>query len=777
MPLNFTHPDIRVTIGPDDWTDWIVVLRVSEGRFDPQQPYTKTGEFEIVPTTKPFPANPSHRENKTYWRPFHHPVKIYLQDELIATLRIQKYLWKNDGDRWSGRGELVDLFAKLDTASPTSDFGLPMGSSDLDSANAAIGSRGGSVSGGLGSDSNNLPLVKRDDSPAKFAAEIYGFNGMALYVNENEVIGGVSYSSKDPAFRLPREGVDEFEFQDDAETYDQVVVSGSRQKFQRNTDEQEAWTFDLESQQYGEIPTVAIADGKYVEGNGPSIWGLIGTTRNWKNGIESEGTVTTVAAGALWTNSPLHSGSQTQILSESKTITNNYDGSGRLRGRTTTSEAAEGALYPAEREGRVNVVTFAQISETWQIDPFDEYVKEYRKVESKRALTSVPSNGEGSPELTHTDLREYTHTLTPLTTTSIIVETWRPSNRYFSTKANNQPWIHQTIEYGEGAAAPMDSEKGRIKRGGLKILRSDVELVDGPPKVESRPPRLEVVDEPFKVTVVAKDASQPYRVLEVSDDRIDTDIKARSYGAMLLRIYWGRYYGRFVTLPARIRYWPKKPLECCHIDTQALLMEGRVLAWVRGEPAKIAFFGNHLGDIPQVPYNPLAVNADFSGPALEYLAGTPIEHVGIVVPPLPPTIALPPTQPPYSVGTVTNLPPGLSVVVVNTNAAEPSLPPYWTIELVGTPTTPSTGTATIVLEPAPQAIGQPPVTVTLPIVVIPPPDPVPPPPLETTVTEAGQSYWTSIALGTLYPNWLLSEARDNWVDLEEEVLWVDALTS
>jgi hypothetical protein len=782
MPLNFVHPDIRVTIGSEDWTDWIVVLRVSEGRFDPQQPYTKTGEFEIVPTTKPFPVNPSHRENQAYWRPFAKPVKVYLQGELIATLRIQKYLWKNDGDRWSGRGELVDLLAKSDTGSPTSDFGLPIGSDWTQSVISALESVGIGAIDGLPIppiNSNAVPSVKRDGSPIQFAAELCGLHGAALCLTPEETPAIVFYAAKDPSFRLPREGVDEFEFQDDAETYDQVVVSGSRQIAKRRDDENAAWTFDFPTEQYGWIPTVAIADGKYVDGNGPPVWGLVGTTRNWKNGIDSEGTETTAAAGAIWTHSPIYSGSSTQVLTEGKTILNTYDVKGRLVERITNSTAAEGALYPAEREGISTAIIYAQIVETWDIDPFEECVRLYTKVESKRSLTSVPSSGAGggSPDLTHTDLREYTHTIAPLTTTAIVVESWRPSQSHFSTKASNQPWVHHVVERGEGQSIPLDSEKGRIKRGPLVTIRSDVELVDGPPKPEARPPRREIVDEPFRVAVTAKDASQPYRTLEVGDDRLDTDAEARAYGELLLRLYWSRYYGRFVTLPARRRYWQDLPLQVSHIDTQGLIMEGRVLAWVRGEPAKIAFFGNHLGDIPQVPYQPLAINADFSGPALEYLAGTPIEHLGIIVPPLPPSIVLPPTQPPYTVGTVTNLPTGLSVSVVNQNAGQPELPPYWSVAIVGTPAEPYTGTAEIILVPAPEAIAQPPITVTIPIVVAPPPEPVPPPPLEFVATEVGQSYWTSIALGTLYPNWLLSEARDNWVDLQEEVLWVDALTS
>ncbi len=785
MPLNFVHPDVRVTIGPDDWTDWIVTLRVSEGRFDPQQPYLKTGELEIVPTTKPFPVNPSHRENVSYWRPFAQPVKVYLQGDLIATLRIQKYLWKNEGERWTGRADLVDLLAKTDTGSPTNDFNLPIGSSWVESAGLALDSAG--IGSGLSfppiaSNPNAVPSTKRDGSPIQFAAELCGLHGAALCLTPTEQPAIVPYAQSAPAFRLPREGVDEFDFQDDAETYDRAVVSGSRQEAVPRQNEASEWSFDFTTEQWGWIPTVAISDGKYTDGNGPAVWGLIGTTRNWKEGISAEGTETTTAAGAIWTNSPTWSGNATQILTEGKTIQNFYDGKGRLIRKVTTSTAAEGALYPAEREGIATEVAYAEIVEDWDIDPFGEYVRQYSKVESKRSLTSRPAEstgagGGGSPDLTHTDLRDYTHTLAPMTATSIVVETWRASTTHISNLPANQPWVHHVSERGEGTAPPMDSEKGRIRRGPLVTVRSMAELVDGPPKPEARPPQRELVDRPFQVEVLAKDAYQPYRTIEVSDDRLSTNLDAQLYGLMLLRLCWGRYYGRFVTLPARRRYWQDLPLATCHIDSQELIIEGRVLAWVRGEPAKIAFFGNHLGDIPKIPYQPLAIDADFSGPALEYLEGTPIEHLGIAVPNLPPAIVLPPTQPPYTVGTVTNLPPGLSVVVVNQNATEPSLPPVWSVEVVGTPSAPFTGETEVVLVPAPQAPSQPPITVTILIVVIPPPVAVPPPPLEVKATDTGESYWQSIALGDLYPSWLLSEARDTWVDTREEVLWVDGLTS
>lgn len=773
MPLNFVAPIVRVTIGDTDWTDWIAVLRLSETRFDPGAPYLKSGEFQISQTPVPFPLDPNHRgTQQAYWRPWAQPVRIYLEGTLIATLRISKYVWAIENGVGTGQGQLADLLSKADQPTPTTDYGIQPGQPWTDSVVAALESAGLEApvvpeDPYAETDSTVAPL-KRDTSPIVHAAELAGIRGQAMHLTPTEVVAFAPYTRSTPAFALPREGVDTYDYQDDQDTFDQINVSGNQQiesDFEDDGGEAGPRDYDFTRVIRGYLPQTAIEGGFYVPGD-PPLYGIIGTERKYKR-RNVEGTVITQSAGCLWTNSVTWAGSEEQITVSDEVIVSNYDLKNRLKERIKTVTGAKGAAFPTEFEGNVEVVTLLTVNETWAIDGAKNCVRSYSMIENKQYLVSTPSPG-ASPWLSHTDLRDYIHTLSGLTTSHVINEEWFTNPQVYSSNPANQPWLHSVLEMDRDSAPPMDSAKGRTKVGPLVVVDTVVESCDGPPQPEGNPPGKKLIDKPFKQEVTGKDAIAPFTSLEISEDRLRNIKESKAYGAFLLALYWSRYYGRFVTLPARIKYWQPAPLATCYIDDQALIIEGRALVWAIGETAQIAFFGNHLGNIPKITLQPTLINADFSGPDLEFLEGVEIERIGIAyVPPSGGPVS------PLTTVTATGLPPGLHVALVNINAASPTAPAIWMPTIYGTPTAGHTGNIVVTITPPPTVLDPTPTPtiVTVPVVVSPPAVPVPPPPIVVPELDRGELWWLALAHGNYEADLWQCDRLALEAETENDGLW------
>lgn len=639
--LNFTPPPMQMLVGDFDIAPFITSLSISRPLAEINTPLSWTGTCELAqPANYPLlPESLDDLENPGRWARGVHPVRLYFKGALFATLRILEYYY--DEDELTASIQLGDILSLLDDKAPAQDYkGLgfaPCASTSVGYLVAVALQNAGvrCIKVGVGGEIP-VPPNKPNGSWIRWAQQYLGERGYWLYVEPDECVNAVRYPTfqRGVLLRKSRLGVEGYKRERSPDVpADKIIVTGSAEKYATcGTDKDE----DDVSEEFALIKNSRGQDIRALQRRettqivqkarlrpGSSQQGMPIHIQSHYQTIQIRRITIKQAIGVVF---PDDYPGQTGIITTERNLEYKaYDSQGRLRARYVKSDRLLGQILPEAFKGDRTMVNGAErILEEWletypSVQPaYNDGVvrrKEYTLWSMFAEGTEATQlQGAGAPRLAFGGV-SYLRAIKERT-----FETWKGGppptggdkcgcDRYSYTK---RAWKREQQEVKASEVNVVaantnyteDTPYYRVGALQLQTNQSKDNEDSTPPGWETLEPECPTctVDLKGEASFAAASVS-PYRKREeyASCSTLTNNTEAQQLAYLLGSLAHQRMRSRTINLPMPDEYLVNPtPFACVHIHKGAYVMDNPSLN-LAVDGLEVAFKGNYLGAIPQVP--------------------------------------------------------------------------------------------------------------------------------------------------------------------------------
>lgn len=232
--INFTPPPLALFVGDLDVTPLLLGLSLSRPRPSIGSVLGWSGQFELAVPADPalLPESLDDWVNPSRWLPGNQPVKLYIKNTLVLTVRISAYRYNEDELKATAR--VVDALAEADYKSPGKDYkGLGYsacaGTTVTNHVNKLLNESG--IAGSV-SIPGTIPVAPSvSGSFLKSAAQYATERGYYLYLTPSETVAAVAFGAGGSVF-LARSECEEFARLDEPrQVAGKVVATAEVEKF------------------------------------------------------------------------------------------------------------------------------------------------------------------------------------------------------------------------------------------------------------------------------------------------------------------------------------------------------------------------------------------------------------------------------------------------------------------------------------------------------------------------------------------------------------------
>jgi hypothetical protein len=603
-PLNFAVPNWQLTIGDWDITHLVSQFTLKRPLAEISTPYSWQGSFVLDETLNPdLLAEPlDDLVNPQRWAIGIHPIRVKIENKLIATLRIKRYFY--DEDNFAGAGELTDQLGLRDFESPPKDFeGIGFQVSRAGLSVSAVVNRLLQMAGLVSSVSIpgtfQVPPNKFTESYISLAQQICGERGYWLYCDTDEIIKAVAYRPREVVSQYSRSQVQLFERQPGLEIPAEIFrVSGSCEKIATCGSEDPIINEEFEPSTDGKSKILIRRE---------TIYPFTGNSRQ---------IVVEQSLSSLFPDK--YPGNTSTIISERTTEKVTYDSKGRLKKSEKLTSKLLGAALPDDYPGDRTMISNAEV-----------ITEEYS---NSRPNTARIGNDDGvlrGKVTTKTILfRSDVNTGTPLNS---IVPIWVKNYERAIKEQTIESWDENTNSYGVIVGGNNDPKCRRMTYKQINYLRNRVEVnvkvgdggfsyvklgelvVKSTIRKTNQQPTDWTTKEPENPvdTVTIKGESRFYPVsfspyyekeFETSASTLTTDNECQKLANLIGTLQHQRYRSRLITIPpSDIEEWLNNttPFSTHNIHNGAFVMDSPAI--VLNESSMVfSFIGNYLGAIPLI---------------------------------------------------------------------------------------------------------------------------------------------------------------------------------
>lgn len=673
--LNFTPPPMQMLVGDFDIAPFITSLSISRPLAEINTPLSWTGTCELAqPANYPLlPESLDDLENPSRWARGVHPVRLYFKGVLFATLRILEYYY--DEDELTASIQLGDLLGLLDDKAPAQDYkGLGFAPCTSTSVgylvNVALSSAGvRCIKVGVGGEIP-VPPNKPNGSWIRWAQQYLGERGYWLYVEPDECVNAVRYPTfqRSVLLRKSRMGVEGYKRERSPDIpADKIIVTGSTEKYATcgtgNDEDDVSEDFGLIKNKNGQDvralqrrETTQIIQ-KATLRRGTSQQGMpIGVKSNYQT-VQIRRITVEQAIGVVF---PDDYPGQTGIITTERNLEYKaYDSQGRLRARYVKSDRLLGQILPEAFKGDRTMVSNAErILEEW-METYPGVTPAYNDGVVRRKEYTLWSlfaegtdatqlQGAGAPRVAFGGVN-YLKAIKEQT-----FETWKGGppptggdkcgcDRYSYTK---RAWKREQQEVKASEVNVVaantnyteDTPYYRVGALQLQTNQSKDNEDSTPPSWETLEPECPTctIDLKGEASFAAASYSS-YRKREeyVSCSTLTNNTEAQQLAHLLGSLAHQRMRSRTINLPMPDEYLVNPtPFACVHIHKGAYVMDNPSLN-LAVDGLEVAFKGNYLGAIPQVPAPELML-VDVTGSAYDPPSPVETRHGTSLPVPVPP---------------------------------------------------------------------------------------------------------------------------------------------
>ena len=627
--LNFTPPQIDFWVGGLNFNHCLTSLSISRPLAELSTPYSWSGSATLSKPLIPslLPESLDDLINPGRWARGSHPVKLYIKNILLCTLRILEYYF--DEDTEIGTLELGDILLLLNDESPAEDYkGMnftpckPVSLQQI--INTALNSAGIHSLSISSPGSIPVPPNKPSGSWIGWAQQYLGERGRFLFVDKNEVIRDIPYpqSHGNVLFRKSRLEIENYTRERSPDIpADKYIVSGSSEEFVCDRDDdgedvEETWGLiesrtgrqirALERREKWKILQKAdLSPGRQSEGMPVDLKCHYQTVQIRQGRIEQ-------ALGVLFPEK--YPGSTAIKLSEIIFEYKAFDSQGRLRGTYTRSNKLLGVVLPDYFPDNTTM-KFAESKLEEFLENIPGTIPAANDGVLRRKETTFRSLFVVGPGQTKQigNVIILGNLNTVLAVKEQTIEQWKehgkcPCSSYKYTRR---------VSRREQEASPDDGQSdgthnyspSYYRLGGLSLQSnlSKDEEDSTPPDWERMPAICPTCTISFKGESTFTIASvSPYRKRNtyISSQTISSQIEAQAYARIVGLIAHQRYRSRSINLPIPLEYLLNpNPFSVVHIHKGAFVLDNPSIILAE-DGLELAFKGNYIGAIPEIPSPP-----------------------------------------------------------------------------------------------------------------------------------------------------------------------------